>query len=136
MHNFLNGAEVAIPQNLGLLAHGKHLGRRDRPQDLGDLQEEPLVGLERGLRPVDDLGEGQPPPVGEEDRNTASLQGLDKAVRPETSPPRNQAKCRIRQQCIVVPPKKKRKKKIKSHERKFKPLKLLDRNLSKFVCIK
>ena len=64
------------------------------------------TNLQRRLGPVDDLGEGQPPAVGQEDGNATGLKRLHEPVGAETSATRYEAKRRVGQQVVVVPPKK------------------------------
>ena len=102
--NFLDGAEILIPQELCLLPHGKYVGLGDRSEHLRHLHQQSLVGLDDGLVPVDDLGEGEPPAVGQEDGKAAGLQRLDEPERTQAATARHQAKGGVLQQVVVVPP--------------------------------
>ena len=73
-------------------------------KDLGHLEEQPLVGLDDGLAPVDDLGEGQLPAVGEEHGHAAGLEGLDEAEGAEAAAARDQAEGRVGDEKVEVPP--------------------------------
>ena len=70
---------------------------------ISHLHELPLVHAEAGGAPVQDLGEGQLPPVGEDDGQTASLQRLQEPETAKTPASRHKAERGVGQEVVIIP---------------------------------
>ena len=75
----------------------------DGVKQLRHLHELPLVHAEAGGAPVQDLGEGQLPAIGEDDGEAASLQRLQKPKTAQTPAPRHKAERGVGQEVVIVP---------------------------------
>lgn len=101
-HDLLDRSEIPIPQHLRLLAQRQNPIRANGAHRFGHLQQQPLIGPDRRLRPVDFRLKRQHPSVRQQHRNAAGLQRLQEPERAETATARHQTERGVQQQRFVV----------------------------------
>lgn len=102
VHDLVDGGEVRVPQELGLLLECQHALRADAADGGGDLQEQSLAAHHGRFAPVDGLREGQLPAVAQQHWDAGGLQCLQEAEGAQAPATGHDAEGGVVQQLLVV----------------------------------